>query len=85
MPLQSVGCSSFYLQRVGQVFKKDKGTKYSSSRGPVIDKCPETGSNFYFGGPIWAEPIHKKEWIDGILESIEKDKATCASYKKLKG
>lgn len=67
------------------MFKNEKGTKYSPSRGPVIDKCPETESSFYFGGPIWAEPIHKQEWVNGILADVEKEKSSYASYKKLKG
>lgn len=70
---------------MGQVIKKDSSTKYIPSRGPVMDKCPETGSKFSIGGPIWAEPIHDPEWVKGILADMEAEKDCYAMFGKLKG
>lgn len=70
---------------MGQVIKKDRSTKYTPSRGPVMDRCPETGSQFSFGGPIWAEPIHDTEWVKGMLVDLEAEKESYAMFSKLKG
>jgi tRNA (guanine26-N2/guanine27-N2)-dimethyltransferase len=56
---------------------KGKSVKYSPGSGPVVSQsCPETGSAFMMGGPMWAGPIHDPEWIQGILTSLE---ARCIS------
>ena len=49
-----------------------RSTKYSPGTGPAVPQsCPETGSGFQMGGPMWAGPIHDPAWIQGLLDSIE--------------
>eukprot|EP00798_Chlamydomonas_sp_ICE-L_P005931 gene5931-33505_t len=61
--------------------EQGKSTKYMAASGPVVpQKCPDTGSGFIMGGPIWAEPIHDFEFVKGgLLRSLEPD--TPAGYK----
>ncbi|GMH35110.1 hypothetical protein BSKO_02978 [Bryopsis sp. KO-2023] len=82
---QSVGCSSYYLQRVGQKTEKKGRVRYNAGRGPVMEKCPETGSQFSIGGPIWAEPLHDERFLKGVLEDIEAEKESYKMFDKIKG
>ncbi len=52
---QSQGCESFFLQPVAEKIRKGKGgEKFIPGHGPAVPKhCPETGSGFLMGGPIW--------------------------------
>ena len=38
-------------------------------------RCPDTGSNYLMGGPLWAEPIHDQAFVKGLLTEMEGDKA----------
>ncbi|KAK9907632.1 hypothetical protein WJX75_007284 [Coccomyxa subellipsoidea] len=83
---QSSGCDSFYTQRVARKFVKGRSTKYGPGAGPAVPQaCPETGSGFQMGGPMWAGPIHDPAWIQGLLDSIEADKERYAAFGKIKG
>lgn len=75
---QSSGCDSFWLQRVGSKKVHGTTTKYLPGHGPVVpEKCPETGSGYLMGGPIWAEPIHDPAFVRGVLADMERDKDRC--------
>lgn len=53
-------------------FVNKRSTKYSPGAGPAVpEKCPETGSGFQMGGPMWAGPIHDPSWIQGLLDTME--------------
>lgn len=76
---QSSGCDSFYLQRVGQKKINGNSVKHMPNHGPAVPemRCPETGSGYIMGGPIWAEPIHDHEFVKGLMADIERDKSRC--------
>jgi len=69
---QSQGCSSFHLQPLGQAVETGKGgVKYSPGQGPVVpQKCPETGSRYLVGGPLWNGPLHDQEFVGRVLEEV---------------
>ena len=51
---------------------KGKGTKYAPGHGPVVpQQCPETGSGWIMGGPLWSQPIHDAAWVKGVLDILE--------------
>ena len=56
---------------------QDQGThiKYSPSHGPVVpERCPETGSGWIMGGPIWSDPIHDIAFVRGVIADMDRDK-----------
>ncbi|CAL8462795.1 g2328 [Coccomyxa elongata] len=83
---QSSGCDSFYTQRIARKFVNKNSTKYSPGAGPAVpEKCPETGSGFQMGGPMWAGPIHDPSWIQGLLDTMEAEKERYSAFGKIRG
>eukprot|EP00195_Chlamydomonas_chlamydogama_P004170 CAMPEP_0202922836 /NCGR_PEP_ID=MMETSP1392-20130828/78133_1 /ASSEMBLY_ACC=CAM_ASM_000868 /TAXON_ID=225041 /ORGANISM="Chlamydomonas chlamydogama, Strain SAG 11-48b" /LENGTH=576 /DNA_ID=CAMNT_0049616487 /DNA_START=1623 /DNA_END=3353 /DNA_ORIENTATION=+ len=83
---QSSGCDSWWLQPVGEKKVNGNSVKYTPAHRPVVpERCPETGSGFLMGGPIWSEPIHDMAFVEGLLQDLERDKDRYAQYAKLKG
>eukprot|EP00878_Enallax_costatus_P040089 GHUV01046073.1.p1 GENE.GHUV01046073.1~~GHUV01046073.1.p1 ORF type:complete len:436 (+),score=123.03 GHUV01046073.1:390-1697(+) len=84
---QSQGCDSWWLQPVGQQNKKGNSIKHLPGHGPAVpeQRCPESGSGFLMGGPIWSEPIHNQEWVAGLLQQMDTEQANYAQYPRLKG
>lgn len=35
------------------------------------EHCPETGSGFIMGGPVWSEPLHDVQFVEAVLEEIK--------------
>lgn len=47
-------------------------TDRNPTRRPVVpQQCPETGSGFSVGGPIWADPIHDQDFVARLLDHVE--------------
>lgn len=83
---QSQGCDSFYWQRAGRKISKGASVKYAPGFAPPVpQQCPETGSSFTMGGPMWADPIHDPDWIKGILELVTANKERYAAFEKIQG
>lgn len=74
---QSMGCGSFYLQPTGRFHPPTRGQgngHYSGATGPTCPpQCPETGSGFRVGGPIWSAPMHDLEWVLEALRRAEEE------------
>lgn len=74
---QSLGCGSFYLQPTGRFHEAQRGSgngHYSGATGPTCPPaCPETGSHFRVGGPIWSAPMHDLEWVLEALRRAEEE------------
>lgn len=69
---QSLGCGSFYLQPVGKFTGGAGNGNYQGSTGPTCPPvCPETGTGFRLGGPIWSAPMHDMEWVMEALNRAE--------------
>ncbi len=57
-------------QPVGQRRQHNGQNKYMPGSGPAVEqRCPDTGSGFIMGGPIWADAIHDPTFIQGRLPS----------------
>eukprot|EP00201_Polytomella_parva_P017700 CAMPEP_0175054124 /NCGR_PEP_ID=MMETSP0052_2-20121109/9323_1 /TAXON_ID=51329 ORGANISM="Polytomella parva, Strain SAG 63-3" /NCGR_SAMPLE_ID=MMETSP0052_2 /ASSEMBLY_ACC=CAM_ASM_000194 /LENGTH=534 /DNA_ID=CAMNT_0016318769 /DNA_START=180 /DNA_END=1781 /DNA_ORIENTATION=+ len=85
---QSSGCDSFWMQPVGQQRKQNSSCKFLPGPGPAMEaaRCPDTGSGFIMGGPIWSAPIHQQDFVRGLLADFEEDKGQCfAAYPKIRG
>lgn len=68
---QSSQCSTFITLPHGQMGGKN-GNVYQSMRlNPA--QCPETGSNFKVGGPMWLGPLHDKSVVRTALERLENE------------
>lgn len=74
---QSMGCGSFYMQPIGRFQPPTRGQgngHYSGATGPTCPpQCPETGSAFRVGGPIWSAPMHDMEWVLEALRRAEEE------------
>ncbi|KAG2433178.1 hypothetical protein HYH02_012720 [Chlamydomonas schloesseri] len=85
---QSSGCDSFFLQPVGQKRIHNGSNKYLPGPGPAVPemRCPETGSGYIMGGPIWAGPIHDFDFAGELLAEFEREgTAKYAAATKIKG
>ena len=84
---QSQGCDSFYWERAGRKFTRGNSVKYGPAVGLPMPSltCPETGANFSIGGPYWAEPLHDREWINGLLSLIRANREQYAASDRLIG
>lgn len=66
------GCHAYHLQRLGRVEVQGKSTKYKAAIGPTVGpKCAECGGSFHLGGPLWAEPIHDREFVASVLDGVQ--------------
>eukprot|EP00359_Climacostomum_virens_P005239 CAMPEP_0204903304 /NCGR_PEP_ID=MMETSP1397-20131031/4171_1 /ASSEMBLY_ACC=CAM_ASM_000891 /TAXON_ID=49980 /ORGANISM="Climacostomum Climacostomum virens, Strain Stock W-24" /LENGTH=449 /DNA_ID=CAMNT_0052071913 /DNA_START=3693 /DNA_END=5039 /DNA_ORIENTATION=- len=81
--LQCEECPAFYLQHMGKKNPKGKNT-INKWTAPTV--CEECGSGLMLGGPIYSGPIHNKEFVDELLQSLEEHKLTqLATESRLKG
>ena len=72
------------LQPVGQRKESGASVKHMPAHGPVVPQhCPETGSSFLMGGPLWAEPLHDMTFVAGLLEELDRDKDRCGAPTQL--
>lgn len=49
------------------------------------NRCPESGSGYTMGGPIWARPLHDQEWVKGLLQQMGAESQRYAQHARLKG
>ncbi|XP_065187249.1 tRNA (guanine(26)-N(2))-dimethyltransferase-like [Sycon ciliatum] len=67
-----VGCNSFHLQPISRKVQT-KGDNYKIVPGTSVgipSECTECGSRFNIGGPIWTGPMHDKEFVDRVIDSV---------------
>jgi len=48
-----------------------KGNTYVPYRGPPVEKCDTTGSQFKIAGPVWLDPIHCLETVTEAISQLE--------------
>ena len=66
------GCETFHLQPVGFNVEEGDSKKYKAGTGPVVgQRCEECGHRFKIGGPLWSEPMHDLDFIDGLMTAIQ--------------
>jgi hypothetical protein len=70
MVYQSTQCGSFYLQPIAQLRdgRADLPPVPTHVTAPTV--CPETGGRMKIGGPIWSDPIHKKDVVDELVRRV---------------
>ncbi|SCW04241.1 LAFE_0H09186g1_1 [Lachancea fermentati] len=68
------GCGSYHNQDLGRQSERQskKGNpyvKYSLAQGPPVDRrCGFCGGAHHITGPMYAGPLHNREFIDKVLE-----------------
>lgn len=81
--LQCEECPAFYLQHMG---KKNAKGKNTINKWTAPTSCLECGAGLQLGGPIYSGPIHSKEFIGDLLQSLEEGRLTkLATSLRLKG
>lgn len=74
---QCVGCETTTLQPLGRVVVNGKSVKYQLSPGPAVSQsCNHCGHRHSVAGPIWNAPIHDKDFIHKLKESLVEDEFT---------
>ncbi|XP_037802083.1 probable tRNA (guanine(26)-N(2))-dimethyltransferase isoform X1 [Penaeus monodon] len=74
---QCVGCETTTLQPLGRVVVNGKSVKYQLSPGPAVSQsCDHCGHRHSVAGPIWNAPIHDKDFIHKLKESLVEDEFT---------
>ncbi|SCV00253.1 LAME_0G08526g1_1 [Lachancea meyersii CBS 8951] len=83
------GCGAYHNQRMGrqserETKKGNKFVKYSLAQGPpVSQRCPHCGGAHHLTGPMYAGPLHNKEFIQEVLR-INREEHTDEVYKTRK-
>lgn len=71
---QSSGCDSFVLQPVGRVLTNrggGPGGRLAPAQGPPVpDRCPDTGSRWTIGGPMWVGALHDAGWVEELRAEV---------------
>ena len=70
-----VGCGTFSLQPLGEKTPtKGNNFKYTPAVGPPVSStCNHCGSRHNVGGPIWADRLHDKDFLQKVIASVEKE------------
>ena len=66
------GCGAYAIQRLG-VCTPTKGDnfKYLPATGPPVSaRCEHCGFKHHIGGPIWAEKIHDRDFVDKLVRYV---------------
>ncbi|XP_064098901.1 tRNA (guanine(26)-N(2))-dimethyltransferase-like isoform X3 [Macrobrachium nipponense] len=81
---QCVGCETFTLQPLGRILVNGRSVKYQLSHGPSVSQsCTHCGYKHIMAGPMWSAPIHDREFLKNLKESlIEEDFTT---YRRMFG
>mmetsp|Transcript_5009 Transcript_5009/g.12086 ORF Transcript_5009/g.12086 Transcript_5009/m.12086 type:complete len:327 (+) Transcript_5009:668-1648(+) len=84
---QSLGCDAFYVQPHGSVDDvKKQNPKFRPALGPPCDsKCEFTGSRMKLLGPIWAGPLHDKEFVSRVISHVESHRKKYGTEKRMVG
>ncbi|KAK9366775.1 N2,N2-dimethylguanosine tRNA methyltransferase-domain-containing protein [Lipomyces kononenkoae] len=67
------GCGSTSYQPLGRVsINEDGSQKHSFAQGPPVSShCDHCGFVHHLGGPMWAGPLHNKDFIDRVQKIAE--------------
>ncbi|KAM0787302.1 hypothetical protein ACM66B_007078 [Microbotryomycetes sp. NB124-2] len=60
-------------------------TYHSPSGPPVGEHCANCGGRHSIGGPMWSGPIHKKSFIDDMLEIVAEDREKFKTAPRIEG
>ncbi|NXO93239.1 TRM1 dimethyltransferase, partial [Certhia brachydactyla] len=81
-----VGCGSHHLQRLGRATSHGSGFKYSAATGPPVGPtCEFCHHRHQVGGPVWAEPLHDPDFVEGVLAALERSPGRFSTEPRLRG
>lgn len=74
---QCVGCETATMQPLGRVAVNGKSVKYQLSSGPPVPQaCVHCGHRHTVAGPIWTAPLHDKDFLHKLKESLVEEDFT---------
>ncbi|KAK7486794.1 hypothetical protein BaRGS_00021941 [Batillaria attramentaria] len=87
MVYHCVGCGSFALQPLATaVPTKGDNHKFVPGAGPPVGPaCEHCGHKHQIGGPIWSAPVHDVDFIDKMLERIQRDASLFGTSERMIG
>ncbi|XP_045107063.1 probable tRNA (guanine(26)-N(2))-dimethyltransferase isoform X2 [Portunus trituberculatus] len=81
---QCVGCETVTMQPLGRILTNKKSIKHQVSQGPpVAESCSHCGHRHVVGGPVWSAPIHDREFLSSLKESLVEEDFT--TYRRMLG
>ncbi|XP_072005786.1 tRNA (guanine(26)-N(2))-dimethyltransferase isoform X4 [Engystomops pustulosus] len=81
-----VGCGTYHLQRMGRAVPHGNNMKYSAGTGPAIGaSCEFCQQKHQVGGPIWAEPLHDKTFVQKVLDASERNPERFKTSDRIEG
>ncbi|KAE8620088.1 hypothetical protein XENTR_v10010094 [Xenopus tropicalis] len=81
-----VGCGTYHLQRLGKATTHGNNMKYSPATGPpVTASCEFCHQRHQLGGPIWAESLHDKDFVERILSALERNPKRFKTSERIQG
>ncbi|XP_071813095.1 tRNA (guanine(26)-N(2))-dimethyltransferase-like isoform X3 [Apostichopus japonicus] len=80
-------CENFSLQRFGQIVSKSNGnTKFTAANGPTVpERCDNCGGRYHISGPMWAEPLHNRSFVNKLLEHVKDHNSQFNTAARLEG
>lgn len=79
---QCTGCGALVCQPLGILkpnpsAKNPNQVKYALPVGPYIkDRCEHCNHRYHTGGPIWTDPIHDRDFVQRLLQTIQREPYT---------
>lgn len=81
-----VGCGTFHLQRMGRAIAHGNNVKHSAGCGPPVGmNCEFCRQRHQVGGPIWAEALHDKEFVQRVLSASERNPKRFGTSERIEG
>ena len=73
------------LCSVGVKTKNKNGNDvYRPNIGPAVpERCPECGSGYAVGGPIWSDPIHDMDFVKALKAHLQARKDLYPSFNRI--
>lgn len=61
-------------------------SRYTPGTGPVVkETCDDCGFRYNVGGPVWAESMHSPEFVQTVIDSVEKERGRFNTAKRIVG
>lgn len=88
MVFQCTGCETMTLQPLGKCTPHEnmKNFRFSQAVGPVVGQvCEHCGFKHKMGGPIWADKIHNRKFVQRVIKSVEENVDDFCTSKRIIG
>ncbi|XP_067120924.1 tRNA (guanine(26)-N(2))-dimethyltransferase-like isoform X1 [Centruroides vittatus] len=82
MVYSCTGCGTFHLQHLSETMDEE-GISVLPQPPPAL--CEHCGCKFQLAGPIWTDNLHDKDFVSGLLKTVESERDNYGTTKRMIG